>query len=441
MRKPKQEETAIKNRKKSILALLLAAALLLPLYPAVFAEESETGLEAETEAEAANETETSAEMETEARETIHIETVDDLLALSKSCTLDTWSQDKIVELEGNLSLEGTDFSPIPSFSGTFHGNGYSIRGLNLSGKRSTAGLFLKIGETGEIFDLNISGNIQPGGDCEAVGGVTAVNEGLIQSCTFSGSVSGRLNTGGIAGTNAAKGQIQDCSVSGSVEGDRQTGGIAGTNAGTISDCQNTAFINVVNVDETIDFENLSLDLTFDLSQIQSVNLTNFTMDTGGIAGYSTGIIEDCTNTSVIGYPHVSYNTGGIAGRSCGYIRSCENTGVIYGRKDVGGIVGQAEPYVELQLSESSLSRIEAQLAELNALIDQTAAHAGGGTNSVSARRGTMSGYVDSAVEDAKNIRLNVDATGNITGSAGVDADANVTVTPPEVTIGGAHETI
>ena len=310
-------------------------------------------------------------------------------------------------------MEGTDFSPIPSFSGTFHGNGYSIRGLNLSGKRSTAGLFLKIGETGEIYDLNVSGNLQPGGDCEAVGGIAAVNEGLIQNCTFSGSV----------------------------EGDRQTGGLAGTNNGTISACQNTAFINVVNVDETIDLENLSLDLTFDLTQIQSVNLTNFTMDTGGIAGYSTGIIEDCTNTSVIGYPHVSYNTGGIAGRSCGYIRSCENTGVIYGRKDVGGIVGQAEPYVELQLSESSLSRIEAQLAELNALIDQTAAHAGGGTNSVSARRGTMSGYVDSAVEDAKNIRLNVDATGNITGSAGVDADANVTVTPPEVTIGGAHETI
>lgn len=166
-----------------------------------------------------------------------------------------------------------------------------------------------------------------------------MNEGLIQNCSFSGSVSGRLNTGGIAGTNAAGNRIRDCSVSGSMEGARQT---------------------------------------------------------GGIAGYSTGIIEDCTNTSVIGYPHVSYNTGGIAGRSCGYIRSCENTGVIYGRKDVGDIVGQAEPYVELQLSESSLSTIEAQLSELNALIDQAAAHASGGASSVSARLGTMSGYVDSA---------------------------------------------
>lgn len=429
----------MKNRKKlsRIAALLLALTLLLSLCPAAFAEEPETEAEIETETEAATE----VEAETGTKETIHIQTADDLLALSKNCTLDTWSQDKLVELEGNLSLEGTDFSPIPSFSGTFHGNGYSIRGLNLGGKRSTAGLFLKIGEAGEVYDLNVSGNIQPGGDCEAVGGIAAVNEGLIWNCTFSGSVSGRLNTGGIAGTNAAKGQIQGCSVSGSMEGARQTGGIAGTNNGTISDCQNTAFINVVNVDETIDLENLSLDLTFDLSQLQSVNLTNFTMDTGGIAGHSTGIIEDCTNTSVIGYPHVSYNTGGIAGRSCGYIRSCENTGVIYGRKDVGGIVGQAEPYVELQLSESSLSKIEAQLEELNALIDQTAAHASGGASSVSARLGTMSGYVDSAVEDAKNIRLTVDANGSITGSAGADAGANVTVTPPELTIGGEHESI
>lgn len=147
---------------------------------------------------------------------------------------------------------GDQLLPIPSFSGTFRGNGYSIRGLAIGGKRSTAGLFLKIGETGEIYDLNVSGNIQPGGDCEAVGGIAAVNEGLIQNCSFSGSVSGRLNTGGIAGTNAAGNRIRDCSVSGSMEGARQT---------------------------------------------------------GGIAGYSTGIIEDCTNTSVIGYPHVSYNTG------------------------------------------------------------------------------------------------------------------------------------
>ena len=35
----------------------------------------------------------------------------------------------------------------------------------------------------------------------------------------------------------------------------------------------------------------------------------------------------------------------------------------------------------------------------------------------------------------------MDATGSITGSAGPDAGANVTVTPPELTIGGEHESI
>lgn len=144
------------------------------------------------------------------------------------------------------------------------------------------------------------------------------------------------------------------------------------------------------------------------------------------------------------YPHVSYNTGGIAGRSCGYIRGCENEGAVYGRKDVGGIVGQAEPYVELQLSESSLEKIEAQLDELNALIDQAASHASSGANSVSSRLNTMSGYVDSAAEDAKNIRLNVDASGSVftestpgevianAGAAAggaIDGAANAVVTP------------
>ena len=63
----------MKNRKKSITALLLAITLLLSLCPAVFAEEPE----AETETEAAT------EIETEAEEAIYIRTADDLLELAK----------------------------------------------------------------------------------------------------------------------------------------------------------------------------------------------------------------------------------------------------------------------------------------------------------------------------------------------------------------------
>ena len=67
-------------------------------------------------------------------------------------------------------------------------------------------------------------------------------------------------------------------------------------------------------------------------------------DTGGIAGRSSGTITGSVNHGEIGYPHTGYNVGGIAGRQNGSVVGCENYGSIWGRKDVGGIVGQFEPY-------------------------------------------------------------------------------------------------
>ena len=70
-------------------------------------------------------------------------------------------------------------------------------------------------------------------------------------------------------------------------------------------------------------------------------------DTGGIAGYSDGVIIGCSNYGRVGYEHTGYNIGGIAGRQSGVVTSCTNIGTVYGRKDVGGIVGQMEPYIEV----------------------------------------------------------------------------------------------
>ena len=62
-------------------------------------------------------------------------------------------------------------------------------------------------------------------------------------------------------------------------------------------------------------------------------------DAGGIAGFSDGTIGNCRNNAVVGYQHIGYGIGGTAGRQSGYIENCSNYGRIYGRKDVGGIVG------------------------------------------------------------------------------------------------------
>ena len=83
---------------------------------------------------------------------------------------------------------------------------------------------------------------------------------------------------------------------------------------------------------------------------ETYHLLDGCFDTGGIVGYSSGVVQSCVNRGTVGYPHVGYNTGGIAGRQDSYLSGCTNSGTVYGRKDVGGIVGQAEPYVLVDLA-------------------------------------------------------------------------------------------
>ena len=74
-----------------------------------------------------------------AESTVTIKTAEDLAELSRNCTLDTWSQGKTVILENDLDLHGIDFTPIPTFSGTFQGNGHTISGLTLTGSGNVRG--------------------------------------------------------------------------------------------------------------------------------------------------------------------------------------------------------------------------------------------------------------------------------------------------------------
>ena len=390
-------------------ALLLTAVLLLTLCPLALAEEDS--------------------------QIIHIQTAEDLAEFSKNCTLDTWSQGITVELDADISLEGAVFTPIPSFGGTFHGNGHTISGLSLSGKMSHAGLFNTLQETALIQKLNVSGVIDVSG-CEAAGGIAAVNNGTIFRCSFSGSITGTDSTGGIVGKNAAGGAIWNCQSAGAVHGDSITGGIVGQNLGLAAGCSNAAYVNTSTQDKTLSAEDISLDLTFDMSKMSQNYALHSTQDSGGIAGYNSGVIRNCDNTAVVGYQHIGYNVGGIAGRSCGYVHDCTNSGAVYGRKDVGGITGQMEPYVEMELSQSSIKKIQTQLNELNTLIDKAATDAEGGAGSVSARLSSMSGYVNQASSAAKDMKVVIDAGGSLTGIGGGKHDTDLTVKPGTGIIAG-----
>lgn len=269
---------------------------------------------------------------------------------ARSCTVNTWSQEKFICLTADLDLSGKDFLPIPTFSGEFSGEGYTISGLNLTSDGSNMGLFRYVQEGAVVRSLNVSGRVQPGGDAEQVGGIVGVNAGSVLDCTFSGTVTGKTNVGGIVGENMETGEISGCTMSGAVQGRRRTGGIVGRNRGLALKCWNEAAVNTT-------------------APGDSVTASEAAFDTGGVAGTSTGVLQSCTNVGSVGIAHTGYNVGGIVGRQSGYLASAENRGTVRGRKDVGGIAGQAEPDITLLADPNVLSELRSQLNTLNELLD------------------------------------------------------------------------
>ena len=101
------------SKHKRLLAGILAC-LMLSMFAAparVWADEAEDTSAAEQTA-VENASEQAETTETLPEETIHIASAEDLLELAASCTLDTWSQNKRVILDCDISLEGVDFEPL-----------------------------------------------------------------------------------------------------------------------------------------------------------------------------------------------------------------------------------------------------------------------------------------------------------------------------------------
>lgn len=346
----------------------------------------------------------------ESGEIIYIDTAEDLLTLAENCALDTWSHGKEVILREDISLEGTEFLPIPTFGGTFDGNGHRITGIESDGKTVPSGLFGILQEEAVVKNLHVGGKLLV--TDENVGGIAGINNGLIFDCSFDGTVSGGSNVGGIAGVNGANGKIQNCRVSGGIQGGSMTGGVAGSNKGTISSCTNRGNVNIESVDPGLDTNELDFGLSVNILRIGSLDTVNVATDTGGIAGYSSGMILSCTNQGTVGYRHIGYNVGGIAGRSCGYLFECKNQGEVFGRKDIGGIVGQAEPDILLNLSADNLAQIREELNRLEELVSLTTEHAAASSSRVSSQLSEISTGIDAASGYAKSL------TGEITEYGG-----------------------
>ncbi len=420
----------------SLLMVLGVAATALAAQGETDDTDSATGDAADTATGDAAADETTPVPETINYETVYIDDADDLIALAKNCTLDTWSRDKRVVLRADISLENTQFETIPIFSGIFDGGGYTLDGLNLTGSFYPSGLFGIIQAGAVVKSLNVNGTVSPSGDADAVGGIAGINYGTISDSTFTGTVNGKSSTGGIAGINSMTGYIQSCKSYGGVFGQHATGGITGTNLGVVIRCVNACYVNVASVDPTFAPEDLAVDLTKSVAQFASTDGLNTSTDTGGIVGYSSGSIQSCSNSGAIGYQHIGYNVGGIAGRSCGYIAICKNTGAVCGRKDAGGVVGQMEPYIDANLSMNLLAELKAEIDELTALIDKAIDDTDGSVQSASSRLNKMADYMDAAANAVGNMTAYASVVSTVTGEGLASSSGSGDATAPSVSVSG-----
>ena len=330
--------------------------------------------------------------------TIEIKSAKDLVVLSQNCTLDTWSKDKYVVLKNDIDLSESDFAAIPVFNGIFDGKNHKITGFEYEVSGYVFGFFRYIGIDGVVKNLSLTGDVVSTDDKECVGGICGVNRGKIENCCFGGYVEGKNRTGGIAGINDFTGSIQDSKSTGRVCGMYDTGGAVGKNYGLIL---NT--VNLASVNESTKWVEESDEIVVEILRNNSENSqtvkTKTGTDTGGIAGFSAGEISFCTNNGIVGYEHVGYNVGGIVGRSNGNIFSCTNQGEVYGKNDVGGIVGQMEPYISYTDSQS----LRAESDYLQELIDKCLRDYQNGEHQMSSDMDTLLGQTDSAVDSAYNI--------------------------------------
>ena len=135
----------------------------------------------------------------------------------------------------------SNWTPIPGYlTGSYDGGGFEIIGLTASGSASTQGFFVSIDSDGIVqnvilVDVNINFT---GANTGYSAGIAGASTGKVLNCSVSGIVKGYGNVGGIVGrNNNSSATVQSCIFSGSVTGSFNiVGGIAGMNHGTVKDC-------------------------------------------------------------------------------------------------------------------------------------------------------------------------------------------------------------
>lgn len=197
----------------------------------------------------------------------------------------------------NLYLGGyVKWSTKPT--GSF-GDGTGDPSTGSNGSKGWNGLFSRLDLNGVVKNLTIAADAKLEFWATA-GPFVGDNYGLIENCRNYAEVKGlSCWIGGIVGRNEKEGIIRNCLNAGNVAtGYMDVGGIAGASTGTIENCMNTGAITVEQLSEFI-----STSVTRDVNRMRYA---------GGITGsQSAGTIRNSVNAGTV-YAYTSM-VGGIAG--------------------------------------------------------------------------------------------------------------------------------
>ena len=247
----------------------------------------------------------------------------------------TGDYDKYFILMDDIDLAGVNWNRIgyqqldpPNtiyrFNGTFDGNDYVISNLSWSSNDENLayiGMFGLVGGSGYIKDLGIENAVLSIGPSDAVGVLVGWNEGYVQNCYTTGSVSSGDQArylGGLVGRNQHASIFRSHS-SANIDADDhcyELGGLVGeSDNSTILDCNSSGTVSGGNACEHL----------------------------GGLVGYIDGgnVVNSHSTGNVTGGDSCS-RLGGLTGRSNGTLSQCYSIGSTStgdSCSDVGGAVG------------------------------------------------------------------------------------------------------
>lgn len=268
------------------------------------------------------------------KEEIVIRTDDEFKSFVDNCNNDSeYSKNKIFNLTKDINLSKYSNLRITCFNGEFNGNYHTISGLNISYDNANeySSLFQLVTKYGVVKNVEFR-NVDINSEDGSYVGVIGKLFGTAENIEVSGRISGKNYVGVIAYMGNYKLDNDDSSVDSTknigysyaknisnysiVLGKSYVGGVVGFNGGKVVESTNDGSINNKQYPTN--------------DNVRCV---------GGIAGYSIGEIISCENNGVVGYTSVGVFVGGIVGLSNGAFYFTTNNGEVFGRSNVGGVVG------------------------------------------------------------------------------------------------------